>query len=429
MKKLSVTKNAIAKRAKRAAAKIQAIELQTIEPVTTLEIVKTEIAENKDAEANLETVKRDDVLSSAQTGDEKAIEIVAKMPIAKQTIANELTTSVPTWNNRDLIEIKLRENSNVLNRFEYVPASLTVGGFETDYKILQCSDTGAIVGKPFAESYGLVNNADFIAIIETICIVLEKMGLKYQISTTGTLQNRERSFISLKIEHGNETIIDGREFKMFLNCLNSIPSNSGCTVTFANNSFCVCCANTFAHVLQGKDGSKFHAAIKHTKNVKAVLEDVPILVEAYFSGNEKLFANLRHFATFPVGLVDAENFFAAFIGRTLKGDLTDKSELKTRSANIIDKLSNLFVRGKGNKGETALDVFQAVTEYYTHFSAGESDDKNKQFNSSENGDGYFSKGEFYSWLVKYTQSKNSFNAIARVGETLLVNYRNRPAKA
>lgn len=370
-----------------------------------------------------------EAIASAICDDAKRADGVApeadKVTNERENISDELTASVKVWNlsEEKLHPIVLRENSNVLNRFEYVPEPLLAGGVKTDYSILRCSDNGLLVGKPFAGSYGLLDNNSFIGVIETICAVLEKMGIKYQIATSGTLMNRERSFISIQLAEFSKYVIDGREIHAFLNCLNSIPSNVGTTVTFANNTFTCCCRNTYAHALQCTDGTKFHAAIKHTKGMKAALNDVPTLVEAYISGNEKLFKNLGAFSVFPVSLIDAENYFAAFIGRDAKGELTDKTKLSTRSANIVDTLKNLFVNGKGNKGQTAFCLFNAVTEYFTHFSAGESANKLKQYTSSEAGDGYASKGEFYSWLVKATQSQVNWQAVCKVGETLLVNYR------
>ena len=339
-------------------------------------------------------------------------------------IADELTVSVGTWNCKDIAPIILREPArSILARFEYVPEPLLAGNIKTAYSILRCSDNGKLVGKPFAGSYGLVNNHDFMGVIESIGATIEKLGLKFEVATTGTLMDRERSFVSLKLIGHDKFNVDGREIQTFLNCLNSIPSNSGCTVTFANNTFTVCCRNTFAHALQCGDGTKFHAALKHTSGVKAALADVPVLVQAYITGNEKLFANLKSFAAFPVNVETAEAYFAAFVGRTIKGELTDKTELKTRSANIVETLKNLFVNGKGNKGQTAFDVFNAVTEFYTHFSAGESENPLKQYTSSEAGDGYVNKGEFYSWLVKHTQTAAGFAGVAKVGETILINYR------
>ncbi len=388
-------------------------------------IGETVIAKSGEVEAIASAICDD---ANRATGDTTLPATVTEISGTKETIADELTNAVPTWNSKDIMPIQLREKSNVLARFEYVPQPLIVqvGSKQVDsgFAVLACSDNGQIVGKPFnPRSYGLLNNADFIGVIETIISVLDKMGMKYLIATSGTLMSRERSFISLQLLDYAKFEIDGREIQAFLNCLNSIPSNTGCTVTFANNTFTVCCRNTFAHALQCTDGTKFHAAIKHTSGMRAALNDVPRLVEAYISGNEKLFKTLGAFSVFPVSLADAEGYFAAFIGRDNKGEVTDKSKLSTRSANIVETLKELFVRGKGNKGKTAFDLFNAVTEYYTHFSAGDSDNKLKQYTSSEAGDGLVSKGEFYTWLVKHVQSKSGVSAIAKVGDALLVAYR------
>ena len=344
---------------------------------------------------------------------------------APAQIADELTAAYETWNCKDVAPIILREPArSVLARFEYVPEPLLAGDVKTAYSILRCSDNGKLVGKPFApKSYGLLNNNDFMGVIETIVAVIEKLGLQAEIATTGTLMDRERSFISIKLVGHDKFNVDGREIQTFLNCLNSIPSNSGCTVTFANNTFTVCCRNTFAHALRCGDGTKFHAAIKHTSGMKAALADIPTLVEAYITGNQKLFATLTAFSEFAVDLQTAEEYFAAFIGRDVKGNLTDKTTLATRSANIVETLAGLFTKGKGNKGKSAFDLFNAVTEYYTHYSAGESDNAVKQYTSSEAGDGLVSKGEFYSWLVAHTQTAGGVQAVAKVGNTLLVNYR------
>ena len=341
-------------------------------------------------------------------------------------IPDELTASWETWNckGEDVKPIVLRDASrSILARFEYVPEPLMAGAVKTDWSILRCNDNGRLVGKPFAGSYGLLDNNGFMGIIETICAVLDKMGIKWSIATTGSLMDRERTFVSIKMEGFDSYQIDGREIKAFLNCLNSIPSNSGCTVTFANNTFTVCCRNTFAMALHNKEGAKFHAAIKHTSGMRAMLADVPVMVEAYISGNQELFANLKAFSEFAVDAPTAEGYFAAFIGRTAKGELSDKVELTARSAGMVDTLAGLFTHGKGNKGRTAFDLFNAITEYYTHMSAGESDNKLKQYTSSEAGAGLVSKGEFYQWLVMHTQTAAGVQGVARVGDTLLINYR------
>lgn len=353
---------------------------------------------------------------------------------SREGLKDELTATEDSgaWNRKGALvpEIKLRESSNVLARFEYVPSPLILpSGRKSRYQMLTCSDNGLEVGKPFADSYTLIANDAFIGLAETLSAGFDKLGVKHHWTTTGTLMERERQFLSLRMKgnEGETTLKLGRrEFVQFINLLNSIPSNAGCTLTIANNSFCACCRNTFARVLHGRDGAKLYVALKHCKGMKARLAEVPLIVEAFFSDNSALFAQLKQWEAFPAGLIDAERMFAAFLNRTAKDELTDKTEISTRTANMGDKLVNLFAGTTGSKtsdGKSALDLFSAITEYYTHFSAGDSDNQWKQFQSSEAGDGLTSKQTFFEWLVKATQEKSHWEAIARVGETLLVSYR------
>jgi hypothetical protein len=134
-----------------------------------------------------------------------------------------------------------------------------------------------------------------------------------------------------------------------------------------------------------------------------------------------MLGKLKEWASFPVGLADAENVFAAWIADGRKGE-----DLSTRSVNIIERLAYLFAKGKGNKGETALDLFQAVTEYYTHENAGKretGDDPTKQMESSDFGDGASAKSEFFQTLVGLTESSDKFKGFARVGDTILIAQR------
>lgn len=391
-------------------------------------------------EATTETVKTDTIRAQigqeiVATGQQTTPTPIVDTLLPREGMEDQLTCIEESgaWNRHGNIvpEIKLRDASCILSRFEYVSSPLLLpNGKASKYAALTCSDNGLEVGKPFnPATYGLLNNDGFLSVIESILAGLDKLGLKYLVATSGTVQERERQFITIKIigeDDKTKLVIGGREFKQFLNCLNSIPSNSGCTITFANQSFCVCCRNTFAHALHGENGGKFHVAIKHTKGMKASLGDVPKLVEAYFTGNVELFKQLKAFSVFPVSIADAEKFFTAFLNRDAKGSLTDKTEVTTRSSNMSAMLQNLFAGVTGSKtnmGRDALDLFSAVTEYYTHFSAGESDDKTKQFESSEFGNGLANKNEFFQWLIKATQEPAHWQAIARVGDTLLVNWR------
>ena len=343
-------------------------------------------------------------------------------------IPDELTATKEShaWNlhGHEVPEIKLREASNVLNRFEYVQTPLlTSKGQRTGFKIAECSDNGLPVGRPYAKSYGLINNNSFIGLVESFGKVLDGLGLKWSTVTTGTLMDRERQFITIKIEQAESLKLGKREFRQFLSFLNSIASNAGCTLTINNTSFCVCCRNTFGHALLCDDGTPFYFGGKHTANLKDYIKDLPYVFDAFSKSNGELFKTLKGFNDVGITSTEAEQIFTAFITRDEnKGELDAKGELSTRSFNMVERLKVLFAKGQGNDGQTALDVFSAVTEYYTHESAGESENKTKQLQSSEIGSGARAKRTMFSWLVQSIQDKSRFQAILKLGDQIFVAY-------
>lgn len=340
---------------------------------------------------------------------------------------DRLTTSIPTWNNKDCAPITLRDPIRcVPASFEYVPEKLvTESGISTGFNILRCSDNGAIVGVPYnPKTYSLLNNDAYLRNIEEIGIQLDKLGVKWSVATTGTLDNRGKVFVSLKIENHSEFSVDGRVVQMALSALNSVDKSTNWV--YCGNSTFVCCANTFKITYDG-DGSSLYVRGKHSAGMMNVIGDVPKIVALYISGNEKFVKQLKAFSAFPIGLTDAEEIFAAWLGTDAKGNVPTLP-ISTRTANMVERLTALFVKGKGNKGESAFDLFQAVTEYYTHESAGKSLDAAKQFNSSEIGDGAKAKADFFGTLGGMLDDSTKLRAFATVGNQILVAYRNKPAK-
>ena len=352
-------------------------------------------------------------------------------------IPDELTATKESlaWNLHghevESITFKVGDENNVLRRFDYIETPLqTSKGKPTGYCIAECSDNGLPVGRPYAKTYGTVFNNAFLAIGEAFGNKLDAMGVKWSIVTTGTVMTRERQFYTLKIEQADTLKLGNREFKQFLSFLNSIASTAGCTLTVTNTSFCVCCRNTFAHALHGADGSPFYFGGKHTSKLAGYVKDLPQVFDNFMHGNEVMFGHFKQFNEFGLPMAQVESLFAAFVTRDdAKGTPDDKGELSTRSANIAERLKVLFGDAKqGNDGQTALDVFSAVTDYYSHESAGESDDKTKQFESSEFGSGARAKRTMFSWLCQAMQGgeqASKFSAILKLGDKLWIDYRKK----
>jgi hypothetical protein len=79
----------------------------------------------------------------------------------------------------------------------------------------------------------------------------------------------------------------------------------------------------------------------------------------------------------------------------------------------------LFRGGAGNKGLTLADAFSAITDFYSHESAGE--DKSKQFVSSEFGDGARSKREGMAFLTECLD-KSARGASIETGRKLVADF-------
>jgi len=309
------------------------------------------------------------------------------------------------WHRKNEVHpvIGLRDSvSNPLARWDVKETKLLLpNGRDTGFRLLETTD-GHPVGVPFGDSYKVFTNEAFLSLTEALCAELDRAGVKWTIKSSGSVRGRALTFLSIEIDSASKYVVDGREFQNFLSLLNSFDKS--CRVTIKDSSICVVCSNTF-HATLSDDSGAMAVAVTHKKNMANALGDVPKMLQAAISGREAMLRRLKHWAAFPVKLSEAEGIFAAFLHNG-KGDGADMS---TRAANIIERLACLFAKGKGNKGETALDLFQAATEYYTHESAGGSNQW-KQFVSSEYGSGATNKQEFWEIITKAETLKQTIKA-------------------
>lgn len=337
---------------------------------------------------------------------------IRQAPIAGlDNVRDFLVTTGNTWNSKyaEIHEVITNKDPETFPfaRFEYVAEKFP----NSRWSILRCSDTKHEIGVPFdAKSYYVMNNEKFQAFIETLQAGIEKEGLKLSIETAGTLKDRNHQFVSFKINGMDEIEAGGRKIRSFLSILKGLDKLM--SFTFVNSTITVCCANTFA-IVNDDTGAPLYGRIKFTQNCALKIAEVPLIVRSFVSGNESLLKKLNAWHNIGITPLQAEQMFAAWLGEI---DLP----MSTRLSNIVQRLKALHVTGKGNKGETALDAFNAVTEYYTHESAGDSKDPMKQFESSEIGDGAKSKGEFFDFLVKSLVSSDMFTGVCKIGENILV---------
>lgn len=275
----------------------------------------------------------------------------------------------------------LRKVAGAPPRFTKIPGS----------SVFIASDDGGICGKPVADTYDALTSSEFW---EVSTDALQGTGAI--IESAGTLMDRSRRFLTIRLPDDCVKIGD-REFKHRISFVDSID---GSTKFYAvNTETCVVCANT-ARIVMGDNSGEFKFEIRHTtgenglrakiKNANRTIENM-VGVRAIFDNALRL-ANSEEMKE-PA----AKNLFAGWLGE-------DAEKLSTRARNTVDRLTELYRGGAGNRGETLLDAVSAVTDFYSHESRGEAkgDDgkadpentRSKQWLSSEFGSAMRQKNDF-----------------------------------
>ena len=265
----------------------------------------------------------------------------------------------------------------------------------TKYWGLRCSDTGDFTGKPVPDSYQHLSNERFWDIVQNAV-----GGTDAKVENVGTFKNRARRYITVALGTDMDQFYVGqREFKNRFCLLDSIDMSS--SLYGVNTSICIVCQNSFNAAMQDKSGL-FRFKVRHSKNMIEGIENMEKGIESFIGVAKQFKHAMEVAASIPVNREEASEAFTGWIMK----DSKDKV-MSTRTRNTVERLGNLFVTGAGNKGETLLDAFSAVTDYYSHESSGgqEKDGfRMKQNESSNFGAGNRAKQDFFKHL--FTTPKN-----------------------
>jgi len=252
------------------------------------------------------------------------------------------------------------------------------------YYYFRCSDDGKPAGKPLPDTYKAVTNERFWEIVNNAV-----GGSGAIIESAGTLDNRSRRFITVRLGTNlDEFKVGDRVFKNRFSLLDSIDQSTN--LYGVNSSTCVVCANTF-RVVMGDRSGEFQFKLRHSKNLIPRIENMEKTIDSFVGVTAQFQKALTMANEIPVKVEDARPLFAGWLAEETNG-------LSTRSLNVAGRLTELFQRGAGNRGETLLDALSAVTDYYTHESSGGSEQpgfRMKQTKSSEFGAGAQAKQEFF----------------------------------
>lgn len=211
---------------------------------------------------------------------------------------------------------------------------------------------------------------------------------------------RSKYAVTVKIEGVKDKFdIANREFNNRMVAAWSHDGSMGLSLFDCNT--CVVCQNTLNISLAENHNINFY--LKHTANIDSRLDEVEKAIIEMQSGREIFQAKMETLAGETCDAGRAKNIFAGF----MTGG--EKRKLSTRATNTVERLGELFVRGAGNRGETMLDCFSAVTDFYSHESSG-GENRLKQLASSEFGAGANAKARAWQGLTNL-DTRNVWEAV------------------
>jgi hypothetical protein len=274
-----------------------------------------------------------------------------------------------------------------------------------DFHAIVSTDDGLPIGDAIGKGYMLYDNARMFDMVSDAIA-----GTAHKVVSVGTVNSRAKCFCSVQLDGGKTVQAAGRETETVLNILwghggkFGILARSGMTV--------VVCQNTFAMALARR--GEFELRLKHTGNSEAKLENMSKAIDAHYGVVAEFQKAMDSFADTSCPKDRAERIFAGFLVRE-----ETPEKVSTRTQNQMERLNTLFVKGKGNRGDNMADVFNAVTDYYTHESSG-GDNVWRQVESGEYGQGFDRKTEMFRLISGETVPKLGTMAdVTRRGEKVL----------
>ena len=244
---------------------------------------------------------------------------------------------------------------------------------------------------------------------------LDKEGLPYTIRSMGTLKGSKLFFCSVTIDNEEERLINGDEFRMFLNIIAS--HDGSISITLYDSNMRIVCHNTFK-ASQGLAGD-IKVKVRHTRNASLALEGASQAIAAIYGGRDIFGSMLEKIRSVGCDRDQAEKLIAAW--QTV--DLSVHDLLSTRAFNTVHHIADLFQTGKGNSGQTLYDLFNGCTEHYTSGLGvgGAGVDTFKKLQTSEFGSASEKKASFLDYLINILDD-NKLDEEAKKGEAVL-NYK------
>lgn len=282
----------------------------------------------------------------------------------------------------------------VLWTYRMVPAGILspTGEFvETGERYAVADDDNLPIGNAVGKNWDSPQNSE---LVELLASAIEGSG--YEIVSAGTVDNRTEFFVDAKRTGDPQKTPSGRKLAAFVGLHRGFGGQSKLRV--GAHSTVIQCANTTAAFVREINSAKGDAregisAVKNTGRLtrKETLEGIVKGLRSAYGWQDNFVASMGAAEGIEMGAEKARN---AFLGFEVASGARELSVKNCRTVKRVNRLMSLFRKGAGNRGESVADFYNAITDFYSHESAGSVDSAEsaeafleKQWLSSEFGSG------------------------------------------
>lgn len=230
------------------------------------------------------------------------------------------------------------------------------------------------------DSYQIIQNSRVWEALERALV-----GVNYRVTCAGSLGNRAKMFVSVDLDGDQEHVVNGDAFRSRMAFFTAHDGSMSLQAWDCHTR--IVCQNTLNAALSER-GGKVRLAVRHTRNAETRITGMEQAIEAAFEKRAEFYTSLEYLQTVEVD--------RPALTELLAGHVVERPEASQRIRNRANRIGHLFYRGTGNKGQTAYDLFNAVTEYWTREAV--QSDAGKNYASSEFGGGAKAKADALAML-------------------------------
>ncbi len=209
-----------------------------------------------------------------------------------------------------------------------------------------------------SERYEILQNKDAFEPFEPM------IDMGFKLETAGAVQEGKKIWVLAKAPD-KYTVGDDKINRYVFMFTSHDGSTGNC---FRDTMVRIVCYNTLDYALSKK--GTFEYRLKHTSSIKQKVMDLKKAIAESEGNFSTAIDNMNRFQDVKMNPALLDTYLEAVIPFLKDRHKTSIPEMKIFVRNtakpVYERLVDLFYNGKGNKGETLWDAYNAITEYYTH---------------------------------------------------------------